>query len=204
MLYITHFLLGFVFSFLGSIPFGMINLTVVDTTIQKGLRAGIVLGFGAALVEFFQAIIAVKFTHVFIDNPNIEAAIHWFAIPIFFALAIFHYRQSRIESVGKSSEKSLSPFYKGIFISTLNMLAIPYWVFYASYFGSIGWLSSANDLLLLYCVGISLGAFTLFIVFAKLSSLVVNRMKEISSATNQVLAFIFLAFGIYQLARMFW
>ena len=71
MPYLTHFLLGFVFSFIGSIPFGMINLTVVDTTIHKGLRAGIVLGLGAAIIEFFQAIIAVLFTHIFIDNPQI-------------------------------------------------------------------------------------------------------------------------------------
>ena len=202
MIYLTHFLLGFVFSFIGSIPFGMINLTVVDTSIQKGFRAGIILGFGAALVEFFQALIAVKFTHVFIDNPSIAEAIHWIAIPIFFGLAIHHYRQSKVDSKLKSSEKSLSPFYKGVFISSLNMLAIPYWVFYATYFSSAGWLSSANELLLIYCVGISLGAFSLFIVFAKLSSLVVKKMKKISSHTNKALALIFLVFGIYQLFSM--
>lgn len=202
MLYITHFLLGFVFSFIGSIPFGMINLTVVDTTIHKGLRAGIVLGIGAAIVEFFQAIIAVLFTHVFIDNPQISQIIHWVAIPIFFGLAIYHFLQSGKETQHKSSEKSLSPFYKGLFISSLNMLAVPYWVFYATYFTSVGWLSSTKGLLLVFCVGISVGAFSLFVVFAKLSSLVVQRMSKISSVTNQVLAVIFLGLGIFQLGKM--
>ncbi len=202
MLYVTHFLLGFVFSFIGSIPFGMINLTVVDTTIHKGLRAGIVLGLGAAIIEFFQAIIAVLFTQVFIDYPQIEEVIHWLAIPIFLGLAVYHYLQSKKESNHKSSEKSLPPFYKGLFISSLNMLAIPYWVFYATYFGSIGWLSSEKSLLLIFCVGITAGAFSLFVVFAKLSSLVVKRMAKISSITNQVLAAIFLGFGVYQLVSV--
>ncbi|MEZ4886391.1 MAG: LysE family transporter [Chitinophagales bacterium] len=203
MPYITHFLLGFVFSFIGSIPFGMINLTVVDTTIQKGLRAGIILGAGAAIIEFFQSIIAVLFTHIFIDNPHIEEVIHWLAIPIFFGLAIFHYLQSHKESTVKSSEKSLSPFHKGLFISSLNMLAIPYWVFYATYFGSTGWLSSEKIPLLYFCIGIALGAFSLFVVFAKLSSLVVKRMAKISSMTNRILALIFFILGLYQLVQMF-
>lgn len=180
----------------------MINLTVVDTTLQKGLRAGIILGFGAALVEFVQAIIAVKFTHVFLENPNISAIIHWLAIPIFWGLAIYHYQASKKETLHQSSDKSLSPFYKGLLISSLNMLAIPYWVFYASYFGSIGWLSAENTMILLFCIGIALGAFTLFATFAKLSSLVVRKMTKISSLTNQILAFIFLAFGVYQLIKV--
>lgn len=202
MLYFTHFLLGFVFSFIGSIPFGMINLTVVDTTIQKGLRAGIILGLGAAIIEFFQAIIAVLFTHVFIDYPQIVQVIHWLAIPIFLGLAAYHYLQSQKKSNLKSSEKSLPPFYKGIFISSLNMLAIPYWVFYATYFSSVDWLSSDKSLLLVFCIGIAMGAFSLFVVFAKLSSLVVERMSRISSVTNQILAVIFFGFGIYQLVSV--
>lgn len=202
MSFIIHFLLGFAFSFIGSIPFGMINLTVVDTTIQKGLRAGIILASGAALVEFFQAIIAVKFTHIFLENPPITQAIHWLAIPIFWGLAIYHFQASKKESSFQSSEKSFSPFYKGVFISSLNMLAIPYWVFYASYFGSIGWLSSKNVMILFFCIGIALGAFTLFVIFAKLSSLVIHKMTKISSTTNQVLSFLFLVFGVYQLIRM--
>lgn len=58
---VLHFIYGFLGSFLGGVPFGPINLSVVDLTLKKSIRSGLRFSFAAALVEIAQAIIAVLF-----------------------------------------------------------------------------------------------------------------------------------------------
>jgi len=55
-----HFILiGFFFSFLGSIPFGPVNLSMVDTTLNKGFKNGLHFATAASLVEILQATAAL-------------------------------------------------------------------------------------------------------------------------------------------------
>jgi threonine/homoserine/homoserine lactone efflux protein len=51
--------LGLGLSFIGSLPFGIINTTVAETTVRKGLRPGVAMSVGASLVEFFQAVLSL-------------------------------------------------------------------------------------------------------------------------------------------------
>ena len=53
------FLLCTGFSFVGTIPFGMVNMAVADIAIRKGMQAGILFSLGAAIVEFGQGMITV-------------------------------------------------------------------------------------------------------------------------------------------------
>ena len=50
MIYVLYILLGAVLSFIGSLPFGMINLTAADLTLRKGSGAGRIYSAGAAFV----------------------------------------------------------------------------------------------------------------------------------------------------------
>ena len=52
---------GFLACFLGTIPFGPINLAVVKTTIDYDRRSGIEILFAASIIESLQALIAIFF-----------------------------------------------------------------------------------------------------------------------------------------------
>ena len=59
-----HFIFGLLGSFLGGVAFGPINLSVVDITLKKSVRSAIRFCVAAALVEIFQATIAILFGKV--------------------------------------------------------------------------------------------------------------------------------------------
>ena len=83
------FFAGFLLSLMGSIPPGLISLTVAQTSIARGFTAAMVLATGAAFAEFFQAWVAVLLTDWFLSHPMAERWFHWAAMPVFFVLG-FH------------------------------------------------------------------------------------------------------------------
>lgn len=69
MTLLSHFFIALGLSFIGSLPFGMINMTVAHTAIRKGMQAAIFTALGAALVELIQVFIALKFTWLLTKTP---------------------------------------------------------------------------------------------------------------------------------------
>ena len=58
---ISVFFIALVASFGGTLPFGPINLSVVNTTINRSFKAALRFSTAAALVEILQALVAVRF-----------------------------------------------------------------------------------------------------------------------------------------------
>lgn len=201
---ILHILIGFGLSFIGSVPVGMINITVAETTIQKGLRAGLFVAAGAVFVEFFQTAISLKFTTLFKENPMIENGIQWFSIVVFIGLGIYFLRSKSPEKPQqqiKQLNNDTGDFFKGILISSFNIIVFPYWVFYATYLSTEGWLG--NYLLQFsFAIGVVLGSFAVFYLYARLSLRVIKSFDQIAASTNKILAGLFFIFAVIQLFRV--
>ncbi|MEM1322643.1 MAG: LysE family transporter [Bacteroidota bacterium] len=203
--YLLHLLLGFTLSFIGSLPIGMINMTVAETTIRKGMKAGLIIALGASLVELLQALVAIKFSSIFTSNPDIGQFIQWIAVPILLGLGLYYLtrKEKPQQQSPETPEKAakLPQFSKGLFISALNVLAIPYWIFYGSYLRAEGWLMT-NSSLLIFATGVMLGTFVLLWLYARLSLAIVSKVQRIAHFTNQFIGIIMLLFGIFQLIRV--
>ncbi len=122
---LLHLLFGIVISAIGTLPLGMINITVAERTIHKGLGAGMWIALGATLVELLQILIAIKFAYLFTSNPVVNQWLQILAIPIFFGLGIYFFLQKEPSEI-KTTEQKLPDFFRGAAISSLNLLAIPY------------------------------------------------------------------------------
>ena len=57
---LLHFLMALAASFIGYLPFGTVNLSVIDTTISHGLRAALVMALGASLIEIIGFLLGVS------------------------------------------------------------------------------------------------------------------------------------------------
>lgn len=216
--------IGFVLSFIGSLPLGMINLTVAETSIQKGKQAAILVAIGAALIEFGQAFIAVKFTHLFTDSPIVDTVIHVVAIPIFLGLGIYYLltktitpstppvpliKNERTVVAPNSSlfaiklkiikhEESIKLIGKGLLISSLNLLAIPYWLFYGIYLSSQGYLGTDGLNLFFFALGVGWGTFILLLGYIHLSKWIVCKWGNVQHYANQFIGIVFLLFALFQ------
>lgn len=194
----THLGLGCLMSFLGSLPVGMISLLVVETTINKNAHEGMQVGLGASLVEAIQAFIAISFIALFIAYPTLETLISILSIPIFFILGWQHL-SSDGQVKQKTAKNRKSSFWRGIVISSLNMLAIPYWILWGGVFMKQGWLQEDTSYLLVFSVGVGIGTFLAMLVYILLGVFLSERLQQYNKWINRFIGVLFWGLALLQI-----
>lgn len=192
-------------SFIGSLPFGMINMAVAYTAIHKGIRAGVYMGMGAALVELLQVFVALKFTWLFEAGGVLGNVVKVAAIFIFFGAGIyfFFFAKAAPEKMEKKIVISrYGEFIKGMGISSLNLMVIPYWIFYGTLLVENGWLKKENGSIMVFSTGAMTGAFLLLATYAWLGDRVLRKSGEVTQWVNKFIGVVLIAFGVYQVVSM--
>jgi len=196
------FIVAFAFSFIGSIPPGTINLTILQLGLEKKIATAWKFAFAASLMEYPYAWIAVKFANLILSNPAIVKNMHLISGLVMIGLGAANlYTATRTTSL--AVRFSNSGFRKGIVLGILNPLAIPYWIAMTAYFKTQQWIDLSSDLNLhSYLLGVFLGAFLILVVIAYLA----NRLADIfthSKLLKKIPGVTLLALGLYSMIQWF-
>jgi len=202
--YLIHPLLGALLSFIGSLPLGMINMTVAETAMRRGMRSATRVAFGAAFIEFLQAFLVIKFTDFLLGNTTFDMAFHMLAFIVFFALTNYYLIFAKPVWPKKQihEQTGVKGFRRGLWISSLNVMVFPYWIFYSTYLSAQGWLQLQNLYIFLFCAGVMAGTFLLLFMYAKLGVFVFNKAKRMVRYTNQIIGVIFMLFTCYEALKI--
>jgi threonine/homoserine/homoserine lactone efflux protein len=196
-------LAGFVLSLLGSLPPGLINLSVAYIAIRRSFFAAMALGAGAAFAEYFQALIAVALVGVM---PTFKAAFEWVAAVLFLSLGIYlllwPQKPGQPDEIDEVSIQSY--FNRGVLISIFNLLAIPYWVTYCSWLQTEGWWSDKTSDMLIFAAGVSIGTIGAFGLYAWFSTKILQRVNNIAKIANLVIGLTFLGLAVKLLFQRLW
>jgi len=188
--------LGFVFSFLGSIPPGTINISVLQLGLNHQMRGALFFTLAATTVEFFYAWIAVKFQIFLTESTAITQNFQFIAGAAMFVLGLINLSRKPSRQAGKFGEGRVN-FGKGLVVSLLNPLAIPFWVAVTAYLQSEGFiLLSSNSRILVYVLGICAGTFALLVLVAILSKKFLLIFQN-SLLVYKLPGFIFIGMGLY-------
>lgn len=199
-------LAGFILSLFGSIPPGLISLTVAQTSITRGWKPALVLALGAALAEFFQAWGAVLLADWFLSHPAAERGFHWAAVPVFFALGIhlLFFAKAPKGPAAIMPGDLFKQFYKGLIVSAFNLLAVPYWFVYCGWLKVEGWWREGLFWTLVFSLGVSIGTVFALGLYAWLGQIILHRSKELARYANALIGLIFLALGVKILVGLLW
>jgi threonine/homoserine/homoserine lactone efflux protein len=199
---LANFFLAFVFSFVGSIPPGTINLTLIRLGFEKKTWAAFKFALAASVVEYPYAWIAVKFEKLILSSPQISDNLHVIAAVTMIALGVINL----LPTLRKTSEKpdlSQSGFRKGLLIGILNPLAIPYWLAITAFLRSEALVTDLNGFALhAYLGGVFLGAFALLAILILLSQKLISSLSSVS-LLKKLPGIILLVLGLISLFRYF-
>ncbi len=200
MLIIQAFIVAFIFSYLGSIPPGTINISVIQLTLNNRIKDAIQFALAAAIVEFFYATFAVGIQFFFVSKLDFTLHFKLVTAAAMFILGIINIF-GKNKKTKNSSNLLASGFKKGVVVSIFNPLAIPFWIAVTAYLESNQWVNITKQTFWFYIFGISTGTFML------LASLVllVSKFKiniENSFLISKITGFIFIALGIYTLLTL--
>jgi len=202
MSYLYVFFLGFIFSFIGSIPPGTLNVSILQMTLQGKTGIATRFAIAVAIIEYPYAWIGVQFEYWLTSSPMVVDNFQLIAAIVMLSLGVFNLLPTK-QPTGFAKKFSESGFRRGLTLSVLNPMAIPYWMGFTAYMKAQGWISlSTTGLLHSYVFGTSVGALallTLVISFAQRLAPYVSESKWIKIIPGLVL----LALGLYAFAKYF-
>ena len=164
MAYVQVFLMGFIFSFVGSIPPGTLNVSVLQLGLEKKIKTALRFALAVSIIEYPYTWIGVQFESLISASPMVVDNFQLIAAIVMTALGIFNLLPSR-KTTGFAKKFSESGFRRGIVLSILNPMAIPYWMGFTAYMKAQGWISlTTTGLLHSYVLGTAVGAMALLTV----------------------------------------
>ena len=181
-------------------------MMVAQTAIRKGLRYALWAAFGAALVEFFQVFVAVKFTWLFTDAPGVERIFQWIAAVAFLSAGgyfLFFARPAGVVPAGEPAGRRRNEFFKGMLIRSLNLMVIPFWIFCGTLLAANGWLVRENQYVLAFSVGTMAGTFTLLTGYALLGEKILSKSALVTRWVNKFIGMALVLFGLFQLYKLY-
>lgn len=161
MSYLWVFFLGFAFSYVGSIPPGTLNVTVLQLTLERQLDVALRFAIAVSIVEYPYAWMGVQFEYLISRSPVILENFQLITALVMTLLGIINLLPSRTPT-GLVRKFHESGFRRGIILSILNPMAIPYWMAFTAYLKVQGWIDlSTVGLLHSYVFGTAVGTMAL-------------------------------------------
>ena len=196
------FFLSTLASIVGPLPFGPINLSVVDTSINRSWRAAFHFSIAAALVEIPQSFIAIRF------NPTVQQLLQhnlWvkaFVVVFFVALGLIFFYRKPASPQSKKTKLKENDFLHGLLVSIANPQAVPFWIFILAFLKSAEYLDISDHpplfFLCVFLAGVACGKLLTLLFYAFLSQLIVQRAAFVSQWMNKIIGAILIGIGLFQ------
>ena len=202
MIFVYNFCVAFFFSFIGTIPPGTLNLTILQLGIENRIGVAWRFAIAAALIEYPYAWLAVEFEQFITDSPLIADNAQLLTAAVMILLGAFNLLPAAKPS--RLAEKfNQSGFRRGIVLALLNPLALPFWVATTAYLISQQWIDLTSPTgLHAYLIGVSTGTLTLFMLLVYLARKISSKFQQ-SVLLKKFPGVVLLALGFYGLVQYF-
>ena len=163
--------------FITLIP-GMLNMQVVATSLRVDRQAAYRFSAGLALAIAAQATLAVVFADLLVSF-HLISGIREYAFPILAVLALgftvkgYFARKARHED--REQPYHGDPFWRGLGMSAMNILNIPFIFAIAGFMVAHDWLTDSRAAGLTYIPAVATGAFSIFWCYGRLANWIDRR-----------------------------
>lgn len=196
---IKNISVGFVVSFLGSIPLGYLNLVGFEIYNKTGLHDLFLFLLGIVFVESFVIYFTLLFAKQLVNNKMLMKGIDFFGIVFMLFLSYSFYIHTDL-MINNSSyvEKYIiySPFVIGVLLNCFNFLQLPFWTGWNLYLINENYISTEKNYKYYYIAGTLIGVFIGMLSLILVLQLIFKNTSYIFNYLMSILIplfFIFLA-----------
>jgi len=186
---------GFVFSVLGFTLPSVLNMTALKISLGGSKKELSKFTLGVSLVVFIQAYISIYIIQYLSDNPTFIEMLEKAGIVVLFFLSVYFYKQNKKEKKQIEIRRKNS-FFVGVFLSTLNMFAIPFFSSAAAFLMTFNLFSFDIVSTLLFVVGSVIGTYFI-LLYGRFANLIQQKTGNLTKNINLILSFITAGFGAF-------
>lgn len=204
---IKNFLIGFLVSFLGSLPLGYLNILGIDLYLERGLTELFYFIFGIISIEILVIYFTLIFAQKIATNKTLLRYISIFSIFFLFGLSLIFFMKNNQNSNYTSTFNdyvTYSSFSIGIILNCLNFLQIPFWAGWNLYLLNNEWIKITKIGNVGYLLGTGLGIFLgmLFLIVS------VNELStffglSLNKKINQFFPVVFFLLAVWSVIHYF-
>ena len=198
--YLISLMLGMAAAIVGGLPFGLVNLTVLNVTFERGNREGMKVACGAALVEVvfgLTALFAGGLLASYIEG-NVIVSYSTAAVLIFGGV-FFIFKKHRSYN---SRVAVTSGFLNGILLNLVSIQVFLFWILAIAFLSSRELLHYDILSILLFVSGIWLGKMAVLWLYMSLSSRYLSRSRVISKNINVIIGMVLFGLAFFQILKV--
>lgn len=200
---IRNILVGFLVSFIGSIPLGYLNVIGFHLFQKSGMHPTILFVLGVICVEFLVIFFTLIFAKKLAENKRLTKYIEGFSVVFMFILAAVFYFSSNSKT-DYSASFQYSPFVFGIVSSCLNFIQIPFWTGWNLYLLNGNYIEVSNSRKYFYVFGTIGGTFCGMMTLILSLHYFATNVEFLSKYLTQIIIpLVFLCLGIFQAIKFY-
>lgn len=198
MIFLTLFI-GLIANFIGYLPPGNINLTLVKITINRGMKHALQFITAFSVIEFFFTFIIMHGAKWLSDQAHLETVIDWVMVALFGTLGTYTWLNRNKPPKAKYTDHASVKY--GIILGFLNPVQIPFWMVTGTYVITHGWILDGNFALVIFSIGSALGSFLCLYLYARFAQYIQSRFALSTKVINISIALLFFAFAVYHIVK---
>ncbi len=187
-------------NFVGYIPLGNINLTVVQMTINRGMKQVMYFLVSFSLVEFIFTFCIMKFAEWFSGRTNLLNVMDWVIIVVFLVMGTLSWRSHK--KPPKTDFSRTDSIKLGILLGFINPMQLPFWLIGGTYVISKGWILTGNTALTVFSIGSALGSFLCLYGFAHFARYIQSKFSLSSQFINKSIAILLFTLAFYHIGKL--
>lgn len=198
---ILFLLIGIIATTIGAVPFGLVNLSVVDVAINTNIRKSMSVAFGAAVVEIMFALTALLAGTLFGDILGGNNWIKFGVLTVLLAAGIYFWFKKN----GTKSKENIgisNGFLKGALLNLISVQVLLFWMVAVTFLSVHDLIPVSLPQFVLFIVGVWLAKMAVLRGYAILGSKVVEKSQIISQNINRIIGVILVLVAVIQFVKI--
>lgn len=200
---LKNIFVGFLVSFIGSIPLGYLNVVGFQVFQKSGLLETVWYLLGVMCIEFFVIYFTLIFAKKLAENKKLTKYIEGFSVIFMFVLAYVFYAGATSET-NYATTIHYAPFVLGIALSCLNFIQIPFWTSWNLYLLNGKYIEVSKPGKYFYVLGTVAGTFCgMLVLILSLNYLALEIEFFKLFLFRFIIPLVFIVLGVFQAIKFY-
>lgn len=199
---LKNIFVGFLVSFIGSLPLGYLNIVGYEVFQQSGLHTTFLYLLGVISIECIVIYLTLIFANQLMNNKKLIQFIEGFSVLFMFLLAFIFYSSSNQNTSEPSVlEKYIdySPYVVGVILSCLNFIQIPFWTGWNLYLLNGKYIEISKSRKYFYLIGTLIGTFAGMLALILSLNYLTNQTDFLANYLMKfIIPLVFIGLGLFQ------
>lgn len=184
---------------IGALPFGLVNLSVLNTSYESNIQRALKVALGASWVEVLYGILALLAGTIIAKAIENSPVVKYTAVLIPFVVGLFFlFKKNGSQSDLPDTNQG---YWKGIVLNLLSVQVLLYWIV------AITWLKASYlpeitpGFIIIFVASVWTGKMGVLWLYAKFSKKIMSKSDFLAKNINRIIGVILIISGLIQFIK---